>query len=206
MAFGGPAGIRSIVAKIANQFGVGWATNLAMQRIKVESNFVRNAVNRWDINWQRGTPSVGISQIIGPTFAAYSGPYRNRGPFMYGVSLDPWAQVYTMFRYSISRYGKGGLARAWGGTQGYAQGGILHEPVIGLGLNSGTRYAFGENAPRVPEAFSPLYGAAHTQAAQLPGRGKPVVINVYPQRGQSETEIAAAVNRRLGWATATGRA
>jgi hypothetical protein len=177
-----------------------------MQRIKVESNFVRNAVNRWDINWRNGTPSVGISQIIGPTFAAFSGPYRNRGPFMYGVSLDPWAQIYTMFRYSISRYGKGGLARAWGGTQGYAQGGILHEPVIGLGLTSGTRYAFGENAPRVPEAFSPLYGAAHQSAAQLPARGQPVVVNVYPQRGQSETEIAATVSRRLGWAAATGRA
>lgn len=30
--------------------------------------------------------------------------------------------------------------------------------------------------------------------------GQPITINVYPQAGQSETEIAAMVNRRLSFA------
>lgn len=202
MAFGGPATLRRIVARIAQQFGVGWAVNLAMQRIRVESGFNRRAVNNWDINARLGYPSTGLAQLIRPTFQAYSGPYRNRGPFLNGVSLDDWAQIFTMFNYSIRRYGRGGLARAWGGRQGYAGGGILREPVVGLGLHSGTRYSFGEQAPRIPESISPLRGGN----GEYPREARRVVINVYPQRGQSETEIAALVSRRLDWAEATGRA
>jgi hypothetical protein len=201
----GPASIRKIVDTVARSFGVGWAVNLAMGRLKQESGFNLRAVNRWDSNWRAGYPSVGIAQIIRGTFAAYSGRFRNKGPFMYGVSLDPWAQIYTMFKYSLARYGRSGLQRAWSGTQGYAQGGILREPVAGLGLHTGTRYSFGENAPRVPEAWSPLRGG--NSNAQYPGgQGRQIIVNVYPQKGQSETEIAAIVSRRLRWAEQTGRA
>jgi hypothetical protein len=203
MAFAGPAALRTIVARIAQQFGVPWSTNLAMQRINVESGFRRNAVNKWDINWRMGYPSVGLAQIIRPTFQAYSGPYRNRGPFLYGVSLNDWAQIYTMYRYSISRYGKSGLASAWGGRQGYADGGLLTEPVIGLGLRTHSRYSFAENAPRVPEAFAPLTGRGDV-FGDAPSR-RPITINVHPRREQSETDIAAAVSRRLAWAIKTGR-
>jgi hypothetical protein len=194
---GGPGNLRGIVDAVARAFGVGWATDLAMRRLNVESGFRADAVNRWDINWQRGTPSVGFAQIIGPTFAAYAGPYRNKGPFLYGVSLDPMAQIYTMFAYSIARYGRGGLARAWGGTQGYAAGGIVSEPVIGMGLRSGTAYSFAE---RGPELVSPLAGPG----VYTPGGGGRTVINVYPQRGQDERAIAAAVSRELAWAAAGG--
>jgi hypothetical protein len=193
---GGPAGLRKIVAAVAQRFGVGWAVNLAMARIKQESGFNQRAVNRWDSNWQAGTPSVGYAQLIRPTYLAYRGPYT-RGPWLYGVSIDPWAQIFGMFNYSIARYGRGGLNRAWSGTQGYAQGGILNEPVMGLGLHSLKPYSFGENAPAVPEQWTPLDGS------HRPGSG--VTINVYPARGQSETEIAAAVDRRLAWARSTGR-
>jgi hypothetical protein len=199
---GGGMALRAIVDRIARGFGVGWAVNLALQRLRVESNFVRNAVNRWDINWQNGTPSVGIAQIIGPTFAAYSGPYRTRGPFLYGVSLDDVAQVYTMFNYSISRYGKSGLSRAWGGTQGYASGGVVSEPVLGLGLRTGTPYTFAE---RGPELVSPLRQGTSWDPAAPGQQRRQITVNVYPQQGQSEEEIAAAVSRRLGWAIRTGR-
>jgi phage-related protein len=193
----GGMALRQIVDRIARQFGVPGMVNLALQRIGVESGFNARAVNNWDINAQRGYPSTGIAQIIRPTFQAYCGPYCGKGPFLNGVSLDPVAQVYTMFAYSISRYGRSGLARAWGGRQGYAHGGILREPVMGLGIRTGRPYSFGENAPAIPERWTPLDGTD--------GGGR-IIVNVYPQRGQSETEIAAAVSRRLGWAQATGRA
>jgi hypothetical protein len=198
----GPASIRKIVDTVARSFGVGWAVNLAMGRIKQESGFNARAVNRWDSNWRAGTPSVGLAQLIRPTYLAYRGPHT-RGPWLYGVSIDPWAQIYGMFNYSIRRYGRSGLMRAWSGTQGYAKGGILREPVAGLGMHTGTRYSFGENAPRVPEAWSPLRGGNGAQYTGASGRS--IVVNVYPQKGQSETEIAALVNRRLRWAEKTGR-
>jgi hypothetical protein len=195
----GPGSLRSIVDQVAKGFGVPWATNLAMQRINVESGFNARAVNNWDINAQRGYPSTGLAQIIRPTFQQYCGRWCRTGPFLNGVSIDPRAQVYTMFAYSIARYGKNGLAGAWGGRQGYAQGGILAEPVLGIGLRSGTPYTFGE---RGPELISPLTGPD----AWSPERRQQITIHVHPQRGQSETEIAAAVSRRLAWAQQTGRA
>ncbi|MCO4363375.1 phage tail tape measure protein, partial [Staphylococcus agnetis] len=43
----------------------------AMMRLaKRESNYQPNAVNNWDINAQRGTPSKGLFQMIQPTFMA----------------------------------------------------------------------------------------------------------------------------------------
>lgn len=58
-----------------------------------------------DINWQHGTPSVGLAQVIGPTFAGNAGPYLKTGPFAYGVSENPLANVYAGLHYGIAQYG-----------------------------------------------------------------------------------------------------
>lgn len=79
--------------------------NPVLQLIKFESGGNPNAVNRTDINWQHGTPSVGLAQVIGPTFKGNAGPYVNTGPFMYGVSTNPLANVYAGLHYGIGRYG-----------------------------------------------------------------------------------------------------
>jgi SLT domain-containing protein len=195
----GPAALQKIAAWVLGKKGVGYLVNAYMGRLRQESGFNLKAVNKWDSNWKAGYPSVGVAQVIRPTFQAYAGPYRTKGPFMYGVSIDPLANMWASVSYSISRYGKGGLARAWAGTQGYAGGGPITEPIFGIG-RSGRTYAFGE---RGDEWVSPLTGPG----ADVPGGGgRRTVINVYPQRGQSETQIAAAVSRRLAWAEATGRA
>ena len=57
--------------------------------------------------------------------------------------------------------------------------------------------------PNLPQSCSPLGGGA---PRTWPGSAVPVstVINVYPQRGQDEREIAAMVSRELAWATAGG--
>jgi SLT domain-containing protein len=196
---GGPGAIRKIVAATAQRFGVPWAVNLAMARIRQESGFNPRAVNRWDSNWRRGTPSVGLAQLIRPTYLAYRGPFTG-GPWLYGVSIDPRAQIFGMFNYSIRRYGKSGLMRAWSGTKGYAAGGLVSEPVAGFGLRSGRSYAFGE---RGPEWVSPLTGPDAQLGQARDRRG--VTVNVYPRAQQSELEIAAAVSRQVAWAEAGGR-
>lgn len=64
-----------------------------------ESNYDPNAVNEWDSNAARGTPSEGAWQFIGPTFAAYHQP---------GTSRDIHnlvAQACAFINYAMGRYG-----------------------------------------------------------------------------------------------------
>ncbi|ORA15430.1 transglycosylase [Mycobacterium arosiense ATCC BAA-1401 = DSM 45069] len=64
-----------------------------------ESNYDANAVNGWDFNAARGTPSKGAWQFIAPTFAAYHQP---------GTSRDIHnlvAQACAFINYATGRYG-----------------------------------------------------------------------------------------------------
>nr|WP_255309441.1 transglycosylase [Mycobacterium malmoense] len=64
-----------------------------------ESNYNANAVNDWDSNAARGTPSKGAWQFIAPTFAAYHQP---------GTSRDIHnlvAQACAFINYAMGRYG-----------------------------------------------------------------------------------------------------
>ncbi|WP_435238585.1 peptidoglycan DD-metalloendopeptidase family protein [Streptomyces sp. YPW6] len=100
--------------------------DLTLRRMNQESGGNPNAVNNWDINAKNGTPSVGLLQVIKPTFEAFAGMFRKQGPFKYGVSVDPMANVYSSMRYAKSRYGS--LPTAYGRPGGYAKGGY---PRIG---------------------------------------------------------------------------
>ncbi|MFI1409418.1 peptidoglycan DD-metalloendopeptidase family protein [Streptomyces sp. NPDC020707] len=96
--------------------------NTTLRRMNQESGGDPRAVNRWDSNWQAGHPSVGLMQVIGPTFRAYAGRFKNKGPFMYGTSIDPLANVYASMRYALSAYGS--LSSAYNRPGGYAKGGF----------------------------------------------------------------------------------
>ncbi|OBJ75250.1 transglycosylase [Mycobacterium marseillense] len=64
-----------------------------------ESNYNANAINDWDSNAARGTPSQGAWQFIAPTFAAYHQP---------GTSRDIHnlvAQACAFINYAMGRYG-----------------------------------------------------------------------------------------------------
>jgi SLT domain-containing protein len=69
-----------------------------------ESNYDAHAVNDWDSNAARGTPSKGAWQFIAPTFAAYHQP---------GTSHDIHnllAQACAFINYAVGRYGVAGDA------------------------------------------------------------------------------------------------
>ncbi|MFJ3665075.1 peptidoglycan DD-metalloendopeptidase family protein [Streptomyces sp. NPDC090106] len=93
-----------------------------LRRMNQESGGNPRAVNKWDSNWQAGHPSVGLMQVIGPTFRAYAGRFKNKGPFLYGTSIDPLANVYSSMRYALAAYGS--LSRAYNRPGGYAKGGF----------------------------------------------------------------------------------
>lgn len=124
-----------------------WAGPLAVIAMH-ESGGNPNAINLTDSNAQAGHPSQGIMQTIPSTFAAYALPGHTN-------ILDPISNIIAGIRYIMSRYGTvfnvpGIKSMASGGPYiGYANGGLISEPIMGFGLRSGTRYAFGENGPEL---------------------------------------------------------
>jgi len=66
--------------------------------IQKESSWDPNVVNRWDSNWRRGTPSMGLIQTIEPTFKANK---------MEGFDdiLNPLHNMIAGIRYAVKRYG-----------------------------------------------------------------------------------------------------
>ncbi len=86
--------------------------------IEKESSGDPRAINNWDINAVRGTPSKGLMQTIDPTFDAYKLPGH-------GEIYDPVDNIIAGVRYTFDRYGgfaeHPGLASMaqGGGYQGY---------------------------------------------------------------------------------------
>ncbi|MGW7617432.1 hypothetical protein ACWGLG_16500 [Streptomyces antimycoticus] len=105
---------------------------ITLRRMNQESGGNPLAVNLWDSNAKAGHPSVGLMQVIGPTFRAYAGKYLHKGPFMYGTSVDPLANIYASMRYALRSYGS--LPRAYNRAGGYDSGGYL-QPGLNLAYN-----------------------------------------------------------------------
>lgn len=88
-----------------------------LQQIQIESSGNPRAINLWDINARRGTPSKGLIQTIDSTYAANADPRRNLGPY------DPLSNLLAGIRYAIRRYGS--IASIWPTRAGYADGGTI---------------------------------------------------------------------------------
>ncbi|SNQ47065.1 conserved membrane hypothetical protein [Frankia canadensis] len=134
---------------------------LGLQRLNQESGGNPTAVNRTDINWQHGTPSVGLMQVIGPTFRAYAGRYAGTGPFLYGVSTDPTANIYAATMYTLGRYGS---LSAWGRPGGYDTGNGKRWPSGTLGYNlSGENEYVWRESQLAAKASVPVSGGRSVQ-------------------------------------------
>lgn len=66
--------------------------------VQKESSWNPRAVNTWDSNARKGTPSKGLMQTIEPTFARYSIPGH-------GNIFRPIDNLIAGIRYAIDRYG-----------------------------------------------------------------------------------------------------
>lgn len=111
---GGVEQWRELAAKALQMTGQYSGANLnrLLMQMQTESGGNPNAINNWDINAKRGTPSKGLMQVIDPTFQAYKMPGYNN-------IWDPLSNILASIRYTLSRYGS--LARGWQG-HGYAEG------------------------------------------------------------------------------------
>lgn len=106
-------GLAERALKMAGQYSEANLTRLLYQ-MQTESGGNPKAINNWDINAKRGTPSKGLMQVIDPTFRAYAMPGYNTNIY------DPLSNMLASIRYAMARYGS--LAKAYRGV-GY-EGGI----------------------------------------------------------------------------------
>jgi hypothetical protein len=86
-----------------------------LAQIQQESSGNPYAVNNWDINAARGTPSKGLLQVIAPTYRAHAKPgYRS-----IRFQTVPYTNIWAALEYVLSRYGKRKFVY-W--NRGYNQG------------------------------------------------------------------------------------
>lgn len=176
-ATGGVEQWRSLGLDVLRQVGqyrgmqlTGYIDRMLMQ-IGSESSGNPNAINNYDINAQRGDPSIGLLQVIGSTFrAALSGT-----PFAHLIAAgqrDPRASLTASTLYSLNRYGS--LEKAWRGVA-YEQGGGL-PPGFTMAWN-GTR----QTETIVPVSPAQMYADTQAMLGHLTspaGRGGGHTINV----------------------------
>ena len=106
---------RSTVVQALNMEGLNTTDNVkrTLHQMQTESGGNPKAINNWDVNARKGTPSKGLMQVIEPTFKAYARSGYNKNIY------DPLSNILASVRYARSRYGS--LEQAYRGV-GYAEG------------------------------------------------------------------------------------
>ncbi|MER7350304.1 LysM peptidoglycan-binding domain-containing protein [Streptomyces aurantiacus] len=84
---------------IMAQHGIPGSYEGIHRNVMRESSGNPLAINNWDSNAVAGTPSKGLLQVIGPTFAAYHVPGTSLDSF------DPVANITAACNYAADRYG-----------------------------------------------------------------------------------------------------
>lgn len=108
-------GLATKALQITNQFTAS-NLNALLNQMQHESSGNPRAINLWDANAKKGTPSKGLMQVIDPTFRTYALSPHNKDIY------DPLSNMIASIRYTLSRYGS--LYAGWTarGYKGYAGG------------------------------------------------------------------------------------
>lgn len=88
-----------------------------------ESNGNPRAINLWDSNAKRGTPSKGLMQVIDPTFKS-----NVRQGFSSNI-YDPLSNILASIRYTVKTYGS--LLNGYHGV-GYTNSGIITKQHLAM--------------------------------------------------------------------------
>ena len=90
--------------------------NRTLYQMQTESTGNPRAINLWDSNFKRGTPSKGLMQVIDPTFKNNAHPSYRKDIY------DPISNILASIRYAVRTYGS--LDKAYKG-KGYENGGVV---------------------------------------------------------------------------------
>jgi hypothetical protein len=91
---------------IMDEHGIPGSYDGLYRNIMRESSGDPNAINLWDINAQNGTPSIGLLQVIQPTYDAYHVPGT-----IYDI-YNPVSNIVAAANYAADRYGS--IDNVWG--------------------------------------------------------------------------------------------
>lgn len=131
--------------------------------ISRESGWNPNAVNNSDSNAAAGTPSIGLAQVIQPTFDQYKVPgFTN--------IYNPVANVAAAIRYIVATYGNISNVQQANPNlppKGYADGGWITEPIWGVGMSTGRQYTFGEHEKEYVTPGSKMGGQGGTMVLRV---------------------------------------
>ena len=84
---------------VMKQHGIPGSYNGIYRNVMRESSGNPKAINLWDSNAAKGTPSKGLLQVIDPTFRAYHVPGTSWDIY------DPVANITAACNYAYHRYG-----------------------------------------------------------------------------------------------------
>lgn len=156
---------RPVVMQALGMLGLpgAWAGN-TLRRMNQESGGNPRAINNWDINAKRGTPSKGLMQVIDPTFRA------NWDPRTPNDIWDPLANIVASMRYATKRYGS--LPAAYDRPGGYDNGGWMMPGQTGINLLRKPEPVFN------PAQWEILKGNIGNTTYDVPGRANAVPMPV----------------------------
>lgn len=105
--------VRAVMAehRVPDKYLVG-----ILAQIQQESGGQPNAVNDWDSNAQKGTPSKGLLQVILPTYKYYAKAGYKTSKYQ----MVPYTNIWAALNYVKARYGMSKF-QSWnsGQNQGY---------------------------------------------------------------------------------------
>lgn len=145
---------RSTVAQALKMEGLYSVGNVlrTLFQMATESGGNPLAINKWDSNAKKGTPSKGLMQVIDPTFNAYARSGFNKNIY------DPLSNILASIRYATSRYGS--LSKAYRGV-GYSKGvGTVSIPQpnsINLSYTPESSYTGGRAEVTEHNTYSPVF-------------------------------------------------
>lgn len=173
--------------RMTGSYSAGNLEKLLFQ-MKTESNGNPRAINNWDINAKRGTPSKGLMQVIDPTFQAY----KMSG---YNNIWNPLDNMLASIRYAKSRYGS--LARAYRGT-GYATGGLINSEHMAMLGEEGQEMVIPLNKSRRGDAMKLLALTSRMLGADGSDSKRPSSLpNVGNNENDEQVELLKEQNRLL---------
>lgn len=176
---------------------------VTLRRMNQESGGNPRAINDWDVNARRGTPSKGLMQVIAPTFRAY----RHRG--LPNDVWNPASNIAASMRYALAIYGS--LPAAYNRPGGYDAGGlasgrgIMFKDVIAPErvLSARQTAAFEDLVPLL--ATGPGMSPAQLAALQATARDTPTELTgaLYLDSGQFLGHVRGQVGAELDTAQTT---
>ncbi|QRP60595.1 phage tail tape measure protein [Corynebacterium minutissimum] len=104
------------------------ALQAMLEQIAIESNGDPNAVNNWDDNAVKGTPSGGLLQVIEPTYRGMRNKYPEAFEGLPDNRMDPVTNMTAALLWTKTKYG--GPSNVWPTRGGYALGGVIDLPKL----------------------------------------------------------------------------